>query len=131
MAAAAILAPERALRAFRIPVVDSASSTTFRMFGIRNAVLAHQLFTIDDFENPRRLLLINSAVDIADAIAVLVATARKELSPVTAAIGLSVALGASSMGAVAAQRWPEAGGAPSNRATVSRREAVHPRTNEL
>lgn len=99
MSVGAVTAPRLMLRLFGA-APTAASPTAFRMFGIRNAVLAYYLVNIGEIRTPRRFLELNIACDVVDAVAVVGARRRGEVGLRAVILGFVVAVSAALAGSV-------------------------------
>lgn len=105
MSAGAIIAPHLTMNIFGAPVGHSATAATFRMFGIRNALLAYQLARPNDKSRHRYFYAINVGIDVFDALAIAVAGSQREISARASLIGTSIALSAGALGVAAVASW--------------------------
>jgi hypothetical protein len=100
-----LFTPRVFARIFRMDTAGTPAIALGRMFAIRNAALAAGLLRLDVFTAPRVFLKLNVLIDLADAIALMAAGRRHEISTTTSILGASTALTAIAYGAAAlAQR---------------------------
>lgn len=106
VASGSLLTPYLFARVFRIQAAGTAAIPMGRMFGIRNALLALGLARLDAFTAPRAFLKLNVLVDAVDAVALISAGRRGEISKLTSTLGAGVALSAVAMGAASLAALP-------------------------
>jgi hypothetical protein len=94
----ALVVPRLTGRAFGIdPDANPAAAYVGRLFGAR-AVLMALLVSAADGEERERQLRVGVAVDLADALAALLAARRKELRPAAAIVAFAAAMTEAAIG---------------------------------
>lgn len=92
---------------FRMDTTGTPAIALGRMFAIRNAALAAGLLRLDAFTAPRAFLKLNVLIDLVDAIALMAAGRRHEISTTTSILGTSTALTAMAYGTAAVAKRAE------------------------
>jgi hypothetical protein len=93
-----LFTPRVFARVFRMDTAGTPAIALGRMFAIRNAALAAGLLRLDAFAAPRAFLKLNILIDLVDAIALIAAGRRHEISTTTSILGTSTALTAVAYG---------------------------------
>lgn len=106
VASGSLFAPHLFARLFRMQIAGTPAVFVFRMFGIRNAVLALGLARLDAFTAPKTFLSLNVLVDAVDAVAMVAAGRRGEIGKLTSTLGTTVALSAVVLGAASLAAQP-------------------------
>jgi hypothetical protein len=101
VAAIALFAPQFFAKIFRMETAGTPAVALSRMFAVRNASLAAGLWHLDAFNTPRTFLKINILIDFVDAMALIAAGRRHEISSTTSILGTATALTAMAYGAAA------------------------------
>jgi hypothetical protein len=107
VAATHLFTPRLVARIFRLESQGTPAIAYGRMFAIRNALLAAGLAKLGNLRSPRTFVKANVLIDAVDAVALIAAGRRKELSTTSAMLATTVALSAVAMGTAVLLDTPE------------------------
>jgi hypothetical protein len=100
LAVTALAAPQRALRLTGVPGDGTPAPMIYRMFGVRNGLLALGLSNLDQLRKPRLFVGLNVLIDFVDALAFVAAGRRGEVTRTGATISTLIAMSAVAAGAI-------------------------------
>ncbi|WP_233716982.1 hypothetical protein [Mycolicibacterium vinylchloridicum] len=100
LAITSLAAPRRSLRLVRVGGDGTPAPMIYRMFGVRNGLLALGLYNLDQIRKPRLFIGLNVLIDSVDALAFVAAGRRGEVSRSGATVSTLVAMSAIAAGAI-------------------------------